>query len=208
MPLNRYRVIDSFDLTKNMEPTFFKKPSEFRKWLDKNHDREKELWVGFYKKASKIPSITWPESVDEALCYGWIDGIRKSIDDVSYKIRFTPRRPTSIWSAVNIERMEELKSLGLVKAPGLAAFDERQVERSKIYTYERANVVLDQEYEKKIKANKKAWAFFEALAPSYKKNSIHWVMSAKKEETRLRRLEILIKSSEEGQKIPQLRKKK
>ena len=189
-----------------MEITFFPKPSDFKKWLEKNHSSQIELWVGFYKKSTKIPSITWPESVDEALCYGWIDGIRKSIDDESYKIRFTPRKPRSIWSAVNIERVAELTKMDRMQREGLAAFDKKSKERSIKYAYEQKNVQLDKTYQKKIKENKQAWGFYEKLAPSYKKQTVWWIMSAKKEETRLRRLDVLIKSSEEGQKIPPLRR--
>lgn len=190
------------------EPKFFPTPADFRTWLASNHDKEEVLWVGYYKKATKIPSITWPESVDEALCYGWIDGLRKSIDDKSYKIRFTPRRPNSNWSAVNIKRVAELKKTGMMKAAGLEAYAKKTAEKSRIYSYEQAQAALDPSYEAKIKANSKAWAFFENLAPSYKKASIRWVMSAKREETRLRRLGILIESSAEEQKIPQLRRSK
>lgn len=191
-----------------MEPKFFPKPSDFRSWLEANYDQEDVLWVGYYKKATKLPSITWPESVDEALCYGWIDGLRKSIDEKSYKIRFTPRRPNSNWSAVNIKRVAELKKMGLMQASGLAAYAKKKEEKSGIYSYEQAEAAFDPAYRAKIKANPKAWAFFEKLAPSYKKASIQWVLSAKREETRLRRLGILIESSEEGLKIPQLRRYK
>lgn len=192
----------------NIKPMFFSQQSDFREWLEKNHDKAQELWVGYYKKASGIPSITWPESVDEALCFGWIDGIRKSIDDKSYMIRFTPRKPNSNWSAVNIKRVEELTSLGLMKPSGIEAFQKWQENKSAQYSYERKNVKLDPKYEAKIKANKKAWDFFQSLPPSVKKPSTWWVMSAKREETRLRRLKSLIKASEEGQRIPLLRRNK
>ena len=189
-----------------MEPTFFPTPEDFRKWLKDNHDKEEVLWVGYYKKATGIPSMTWPESVDQALCYGWIDGLRKSVDEKRYKIRFTPRRPTSVWSAVNIKKMEELTQAGLMQPAGLAIYAKRKDKKSRGYSYEQNEVELAPEYESKIKENVTAWTFFENLAPSYKKASIRWVMSAKREETRLRRLRILIESSEEQQKIPQLRR--
>ena len=191
-----------------MSPIFFDHPDKFREWLKENHEKETELWVGFYKKATGLPSLTWSESVDQALCYGWIDGIRKSIDDKSYKIRFTPRKPTSIWSKVNIEKIEELTKNGLMKPAGLAAWGRRDLEKQKIYAYEQKNAKLPEKYADKIKNTPEAWAFFESLAPSYKKATIWWIVSAKREETRLRRLDILIQSSKEGLKIPQLRQGK
>ena len=151
--------------------------------------------------------MSWSESVDQALCFGWIDGIRKSIDDKSYTIRFTPRRPNSIWSAVNLKKMKELLEYDLVHPAGIAAFDKRTVEKSIVYAYERENVSLDEAYLEQIKANQQAWTYFEKLPPYAKKTSIWWVMQAKKEETRLRRLGILIQSCEEGKKIPNLRRK-
>ncbi len=188
-----------------MKPKFFASQSEFWEWLKKNHKTVDELWVGYYKKATGKPSMTWSESVDQAICFGWIDGLRKSIDEESYKIRFTPRKPTSHWSAVNIKKVEKLTQLGLMMPAGIEAFKKRDEKRSKQASYEQKNVILSPQYEMKIKANQKAWTFFKMLAPSYKKATIHWVMSAKKEETRLRRLAILIHSSEEGQKVPPLR---
>ncbi len=187
-------------------PLFFKTPADFRKWLEKHHDQEKELWVGYYKKGTKKPSITWPESVDQALCYGWIDGIRKRIDDEAYMIRFTPRKPDSHWSNVNLGRMKELKKEGFVTTAGLAAFKRRKPERIAKASYEQKKVELDPKYEKQIKKNKKAAAFFfEKMAPSYRKQTIWWIMSAKREETQLKRLNILIDSSEKGELIPLLR---
>jgi len=187
------------------DPYFFPTPAHFGAWLKANHELEKVLWVGFYKKASGIPSITWPESVEEALCYGWIDGLRKSIDEVSYKIRFTPRRADSIWSAVNIKLVEKLKGEGRMQAAGLAIWEKRKIE--KVYSYEQRIQKLDAAYLQRLKANEAAWTFFEALAPSYKKASIHWVMRAKREATREKRLGILIESSEAGLKIPPIRRK-
>lgn len=188
-----------------MDPIFFSQSSDFRQWLEQNHDQVQELWVGYYKKTSGIPSITWPESVDEALCFGWIDGLRKSIDEKSYKIRFTRRKPGSHWSAVNIKRVEELTALGLMQLAGLEAFKKRDEKKSKRAAYEQQDVKLPEEYELKIRANKKAWEHYHSLAPSYKKTTIWWVISAKQEVTRRKRLDTLIASSEKREKIPLLR---
>ena len=179
-------------------PIFFKKPSDFRKWLQKNHKKETELLVGFYKVGSGKPSMTWSQSVDEALCFGWIDGVRKSIDKDSYQIRFTQRKPTSIWSAINIKKIEELTSQGLMQPAGLASFEKRTDNKSKIYSYEKDEAELTPNFTKQFKANKKAWNYFQSLAPSYKKISVHWVMSAKQETTRIKRLNQLISDCEAG----------
>lgn len=184
-----------------MKPIFFANQSEFRKWLEKNHKDEKELLVGFYKVTSGKPSITWPESVDQALCFGWIDGVRKSIDKDSYTIRFTPRKTSSIWSAINIQKMEDLTKSGLMTEAGLKAFSFRTENKSKIYSHEKEPVPLDLEYEKKFKNNKIAWKFFEKQAPSYKKVMIHWIMSAKQEKTQLSRLEKTIRESEKQKRV-------
>jgi uncharacterized protein YdeI (YjbR/CyaY-like superfamily) len=159
------------------------------------------LRVGFYKKGSGKPSITWPEAVDEALCYGWIDGVRRGIDDVSYAIRFTPRKSRSTWSAVNIKRVEELARLGHMRPAGLAAFAERAGEKSGIYAYEQKAAQLDDEYERQFRANQQAWDFFQAQAAWYRRTAIWWVISAKKEETRLKRLATLIEESAQGRTI-------
>lgn len=187
------------------EPKFFSEESEFRQWLQENHDSEEELWVGYYKKATDVPSITWPQSVDQALCFGWIDGIRKSLDEKRYMIRFTPRRPKSIWSAVNLKRFKELKAQGQVEQAGLDTFKHRSVKKSGRYSYERDKAKLTPEYRAKLKEHEKAWAYFNALPPSARKASVWWIMSAKRESTRRRRLAVLIGSSEKGQKIPPLR---
>ncbi len=184
-----------------MIATFFPTPEEFRKWLEKNHATEKELLVGFWKVGTKKPSITWSESVDQALCFGWIDGVRKSIDEESYSIRFTPRKPTSIWSAVNIKKMEDLTKAGLMNEAGQKAFELRKPERSAIYSHEKELATLYPDYEKQFKANKKAWEFFNNQAPSYKKVMLHWITSAKQEKTRLSRLEKTIRESELGKRI-------
>jgi uncharacterized protein YdeI (YjbR/CyaY-like superfamily) len=186
-----------------LKTTFFKTPSDLRKWFEAHHDSTSELWVGFYKMTSGKPSITWPQSVDEALCFGWIDGIRKSIDDVSYKIRFTPRRARSIWSAVNIKRVEELVNQGLMRPAGLKAFEARLENRSGIYSYEQRSPELPVQYEKKLKKNVAAWKFFQAQSPSYRKAVNWYVLSARKEETRLKRLGQLIEDSAQGRRIPQ-----
>ena len=181
-----------------MTPIFFAKQSDFRKWLQKNHKKETELLVGFYKVGSGNPSMTWPQSVDEALCFGWIDGVRRSIDKDSYQIRFTQRKSTSIWSAINIKKMEELTKDGLMQPAGLASFEKRIESKSKIYSYEKDEVELTQHFKKQFKANKKGWEYFQSLAPSYKKVSTHWVMSAKQEATRIKRLNQLISESAAG----------
>jgi len=181
-----------------MTPIFFEKQSDFRKWLQKNHKRETELLVGFYKVGSGKPSMTWPQSVDEALCFGWIDGVRKSIDQVSYQIRFTQRKPKSIWSAVNIKKIEELTKQGLMQSAGIASFEKRSEKSSRIYSYEKELAEFTPNFKKQFKANKKAWDYFQALAPSYRKVSTHWVMNAKQEATRLKRLNQLISESEAG----------
>jgi uncharacterized protein YdeI (YjbR/CyaY-like superfamily) len=184
-----------------MEAIFFKIQEEFRQWLKENHHTEKELLVGFYKVGTKKPSMTWSESVDQALCFGWIDGVRKSIDEESYSIRFTPRKPTSIWSAVNIKKMEELTKAGLMTVAGQKAFELRKEEKSAIYSHEKGLATLDPEMEKQFKANPKAWDFFGKQAPSYRKVILHWIMSAKQEKTRLSRLEKTIKESENQKRM-------
>lgn len=186
-----------------LKPTFFKTPSDLRRWFEKHHDKEQELLVGFYKKDSSKASITWPESVDEALCFGWIDGIRRSVDEISYTIRFTPRRARSVWSAVNIKRVGELATQGQMKAAGLTAFAARKENRSGIYSYEQRTAELPEPYSRLVKKNMVAWEFFESQPPSYRKAANWWVLSAKKEETRLSRLDKLIDYSAKRQTIPQ-----
>jgi len=181
-----------------MVPTFFAKQADFRKWLDKNHKKETELLVGFYKINSGKQSMTWSQSVDEALCFGWIDGVRKSIDEDSYKIRFTQRKHTSIWSAVNIKKMESLIQQGLMQPSGLASFEKRTENKSAIYSYENLEITFSPAFEKQFKADKKAWNYFQSLAPSYRKPSTNWVMSAKQEITRIKRLNELMEDSKAG----------
>jgi uncharacterized protein YdeI (YjbR/CyaY-like superfamily) len=181
-----------------MTPIFFAKQSDFRKWLQKNHKKETELLVGFYKVNSGKPSMTWSQSVDEALCFGWIDGVRKSIDKDSYQIRFTRRKSASIWSAINIKKIEGLTRQGLMQPAGHASFDKRTEGKSKIYSHEKDEVELTQNFKNQFKTNKKAWDYFQSLAPSYRKVSKHWVMSAKQEKTQAKRLNQLISDSEAG----------
>jgi uncharacterized protein YdeI (YjbR/CyaY-like superfamily) len=188
-----------------MEPTTFERPEDFREWLERHHDSERELWVGYHRKASGKASMTWPESVDEALCFGWIDGIRKRVDAERYMIRFTPRRARSLWSAVNIARVSALTEEGRMRPAGLAAFEARREDRSGIYSHEqRASAVLDPAYEERFRAKTRAWAWFEARPPSYQQAAIRWVMTAKREETRERRLRTLVEASAAGRPIPPL----
>ena len=184
-----------------MELKFFRSPSVFRKWFEKHHATSNELWVGFYKKGSGRASITWPESVDQALCFGWIDGIRKRVDDLSYTIRFTPRRRGSIWSAVNIRRAGELIKEGLMQPAGLMAFEAREANKSGIYSYEQRSQELVEPYASQFKRNKAAWKFFNHQPPGYRKLANWWIVSAKKEETRLRRLQKLIDESAQQRRI-------
>lgn len=188
-----------------MSPRFFANPQELRAWFRENHDRAQELWVGYYKKASGIPSIDWPQSVDAALCFGWIDGIRKRHSDNSYKVRFTPRRPNSNWSARNVARMQALIAEGLVEQAGLSAFKKRDPRTEASAARERRQAKLPSAYELRIKADRKAWQYLQSARPSYRKQVAFWILSAKKEETRIRRLEVLIASSRRGEPIPPLR---
>jgi uncharacterized protein YdeI (YjbR/CyaY-like superfamily) len=187
-----------------MSPLFFPNKSELHKWFTKNHLKEKEFNLGYYKVGLGKPSISWSESVDVALCYGWIDGVRRSIDADSYMIRFTPRKPSSIWSTINIAKVGELIKQGLMRPEGLAAFEKRKEHRSKIYSYESEEKALPPEYESRFKANKQAWEFFKSQAPSYQKTAIHLVVAAKQEVTREKRIATLISDSEAGQKIKAL----
>ncbi len=185
---------------------FFATPADLRAWLEKNHALHTEVSVGFYKRDSGKPSITWPESVDAALCYGWIDGVRNSIDAVSYRIRFTPRKPTSTWSTINVKRVAELTKLGLMHPAGIEAFEARRGDKTGIYAYEqRKTAKLPRPYEKIFRANKKAWAFFQKQPPWYQRTATYRVISAKQEATRQKRLAQLIKDSEAGVPIKELR---
>ncbi len=187
------------------KPTFFPTPSDFRDWLEAHHDKFLELFVGFHKKDSGRPSITWPESVDVALCFGWIDGVRKSIDETSYMIRFTPRRPTSTWSSINIKRVRELAKMGLMHPAGLKAFAARIAKKSGIYAYEqRKEARFSAQQEKRFRANKAAWEFFRSQPPWYQRVRTYWVSSAKREETKRKRLSLLIEHSQNRRTLPHL----
>ena len=184
-----------------MKPTFFSSAEKFRQWLEQNHDRESELLVGFHKKSSGKKSVTYAEALDEALCFGWIDGVRRNLDETSYTIRFTPRKPRSIWSNVNVNHVERLKKEGRMHAAGLEAYARRSPERTGIYAFENKPKQLSPAYEKTFRQNKKAWKFFEEeMPPSLKRTTIFWIMSAKKDETQLRRLKHVIENSEKGVK--------
>lgn len=177
---------------------FFSSQTLFREWLDANHKTETELIVGFYKVRSGIPSMTWSQSVDQALCYGWIDGVRRSIDEQSYQIRYTPRRKKSVWSPVNLEKMEELTKKGLMQQAGIEVFNNRPESKPYDYAFRQKELKLPTDFESQFKENVKAWDYFDTLAPSYKKHSIHWVISAVQEKTKMKRLKELIASSELG----------
>jgi uncharacterized protein YdeI (YjbR/CyaY-like superfamily) len=201
MPTKTKRAADADDVR------FFATPDEWRRWLEKNHARATELWVSFHKKGSGTPSITWPESVDEALCFGWIDGIRKSIDEHRYRIRFTPRKKGSNWSRVNIARVAALTKEGRMHPAGLAAFEARVPEKSGVYSFEqREAATLGPEFERRFRANPKAWAFFASQPPYYRRTATFWVMSAKQETTRARRLATLIADSAAGRRIGPMRR--
>jgi len=192
-----------------MKPRFFASPATWRRWLTAHHDVSDEWWVGFYRKGSGRPSITWPESVDEALCFGWIDGLRKSMDSVSYAIRFTPRRPGSNWSAVNTRRAAELLAKGLMRPAGLRAYRDGEQHRSGGYGYEqRRRAKLPLAYEREMRANAKAWRFFTAQPPWYQQTAAWWVISATKEETRAKRLAMLVEDSAHHRAIAPLVRRK
>jgi uncharacterized protein YdeI (YjbR/CyaY-like superfamily) len=188
-----------------MRPRFFASPESWRAWLEQHHATDMEVVVGFRRKASRRPSMTWPEAVDQALCFGWIDGIRRRIDDESYSNRFTPRRRGSNWSAVNVKRVGELFRLGLMRPAGLAAFEARQDARTGQYSYERASRDLDALFEARLRGDPAAWRYWQAQAPSYRRVASHWVMSAKQAATRERRLAALIQDSAAGRPIKPLR---
>ena len=185
------------------KPRFFRTAREFGAWLRENQEKASELWVGFHKKGTGRPSITWPESVDEALCVGWIDGLRKRLDDESYMIRFTPRRPGSVWSSVNIGRVEALRREKRMTAKGLKAFEARREYRSGIYSYEQRTAEIPEPYAAALRRNVPARQFFDAQPPSYRKAASWWIVSAKREETRTKRLQKLIAHSAKGERLPQ-----
>jgi uncharacterized protein YdeI (YjbR/CyaY-like superfamily) len=182
--------------------TFFASACEFRDWLKQHHESERELWVGFYKKSSGQPSLTWPESIDEALCFGWIDGVRKRLDEQSYKIRFTPRKARSNWSTVNLARAQELIRTGRMTPAGLRAYEARVP-----YAFEQKTAPkLSAEAEARFRANASAWEYFHAQPPGYQSTALWWVVSAKREETRARRLETLIEDSAARRRIGPFRR--
>ncbi|HMI84552.1 MAG TPA: YdeI/OmpD-associated family protein [Polyangiaceae bacterium] len=184
------------------KPTFFATPEKFRAWLERHHATKKELLVGIHKRGSAKPSMTWPESVDEALCFGWIDGVRRNVGADAYTIRFTPRRPTSIWSAINVAKVANLTKTGKMREAGQRAFAARTEARTGVYSFERNEAAkLTPEQEKILRANRKAAAYFDAQPPWYRRTATHWVISAKREETRARRLAQLIADSAAGRPI-------
>jgi uncharacterized protein YdeI (YjbR/CyaY-like superfamily) len=186
-------------------PRFFATTTAFRAWLDAHHDRETELLVGFHKKGSGLPSMTWPESVDEALCYGWIDGVRRSLGEDSYTIRFSPRKPASIWSNVNMAKVAALLEAGRMMPAGIAAWERRDPEKSGVYSFERSDpVAFDAEAERRFKRSRRAWTFFQAQPPGYRRLATHYVTSARRPETRERRLAALIECSARGERLPQM----
>jgi uncharacterized protein YdeI (YjbR/CyaY-like superfamily) len=185
-----------------MPPAFFENAAQFRKWLERNHARETELMVGFHKVGSGRPSMTWPESVDEALCFGWIDGVRRRLDDTAYCIRFTPRRHGSIWSAVNVAKVRRLTAAGRMQPPGLAAFERRSASKTGVYSFEQENKVeLGPARRREFKKNKSAWAYFESAPPSYRRAITYWVISAKQPATRARRFAELVQACAEGRRL-------
>lgn len=183
-------------------PRFFKTAAAFRAWLERNASREPELVVGFHKVGSGRPSMTWPESVDEALCFGWIDGVRRRIDDDSYLIRFSPRRKGSIWSAINVAKVKQLEAAGKMRPAGIEAFAHRTERKTAVYAYEQQGVLPFSDDElRQFKRDKDAWACFEQLPPGYRRTVLHWVVSAKRPETRARRFEKLVEACAEGRRL-------
>jgi uncharacterized protein YdeI (YjbR/CyaY-like superfamily) len=191
-----------------VKPIFFATPEELAAWLEEHHETEDELWVGLYKKASGKPSVTWPEVVEQVLRFGWIDGVRRGIDEESYANRITPRRPGSNWSAINVAKVEELKARGLMKPAGLRAYAARREDRTGVYSFERAQAAqLPPEFEERFRAEPSAWAWFEARPQGYRRTAAHWVVSAKRPETRERRLAQLIEDSAAGLAVKPLRRR-
>ena len=191
-----------------MKPTFFSKPAEFREWLERNHDSASELLIGFHKKASGKKSITYAEALDEALCFGWIDGVRHSLDNDSFTVRFTPRKEKSNWSAVNIARAKELEAEGRMRTAGLQAFRARDADAVAPYSFENRSVKLDPAFERLFRANRAAWAFYQTMPPWYRRTTAFWVMSARREATRARRFSMLLERSAKRLSIPALNRAK
>jgi uncharacterized protein YdeI (YjbR/CyaY-like superfamily) len=190
-----------------LKPVFFETPEQLAAWLEEHHETEDELWVGLYKKASGKPSVTWPEVVEQALRFGWIDGVRRGIDDESYANRLTPRRPGSNWSAVNVAKVEELKERGLMKPAGLRAYEARRPDRTGVYSFEREPAELPPEFEERFRSEAQAWEWFQSRPPGYRRTATHWVVSAKRPETRERRLAQLIEDSAAGLDVKPLRRR-
>jgi len=192
-------------VTRSERPAvYFSSAAELRAWLDEHHAEADELWVGFHKKGTGVPSLTWPESVDEALCFGWIDGLRQRVDARRYRIRFTPRRAGSVWSAVNLRRAEELIAEGRMRPPGLAAWERRREDRARRDSFEQEAAGLTPEHERDLRRDRAAWQFWTSQPPGYRKTASWWVESAKREETRRRRLAKLVEHSAAGRRIPPL----
>jgi uncharacterized protein YdeI (YjbR/CyaY-like superfamily) len=183
---------------------FFEGPAQLRAWFEANHATATELWLGYHRKRTGLPSVTWQDVVDQELCFGWIDSVRYSLGDDRSAQRITPRRKGSVWSAVNIKRFQELERLGLVHPTGRAAFEKRDEARSRIYSYENRSLGFDEGRENEFRKNRAAWKFFESQAPWYRTTATYWVMSAKREETRDKRLNVLIEHSRKGERIPPL----
>jgi uncharacterized protein YdeI (YjbR/CyaY-like superfamily) len=187
------------------DATYFPSASAFRAWLETHHATQTELLVGFFKTGTGEPTMTWTESVREALCFGWIDGVRRRVDDARYTIRFTPRKASSIWSAVNVKHVAELTAAGLMRPAGLSAYERVRTGKTAVYSFEQRTVDLPAPFERTFRTTTKAWAWFEKAAPSYRKAAVWWVISAKREETRLKRLQTLIACSAAGERLPQMR---
>jgi uncharacterized protein YdeI (YjbR/CyaY-like superfamily) len=185
-----------------VEPIYFESPKAFREWLAEHHAVADEVLVGFFKSGTGRPSMTWPESVDEALCYGWIDAIRRRVDDERYTIRFTRRRPKSNWSAVNLRRVEKLKKEGRMQPAGIAIYEAREKDRSKHYSYEERPEAFPEELTRQFRGHAEAWKFFSSQPPTYRRTAIWWVVSAKREETKQKRLSELIEHSGAQQRHP------
>jgi len=188
-------------------PIFFDSPSAWRAWLAERHEREREVLVGLYKKASGRAGMSWPEAVDEALCFGWIDGVRRGIDEHSHSIRFTPRKPRSTWSAVNIEKAQRLIAEGRMRPAGLRAFEARSEENSRIYSFEQGHVELPAAAQERLRADPAAWSYWCSRPPGYRRIAAWWVISAKRPETRQRRLATLIEDCAAGRLIPSQRRR-
>ncbi len=191
-----------------MELTFFTLPADFRVWLKSHHAKSTELLVGFYSRGSGLGGMTYAEALEEALCFGWIDGVRRNVDEVSYSIRFTPRKSSSIWSLINVKHVERLLAAKRMTAAGIKAFEARQAHKIGIYSFEQKKHAFEPAQEKQFRANKRAWIFWDAQPPGYKRVSTHWVTSAKQEATRARRLAQLIADSEAGLRLGQVTFKK